>query len=473
MRATVGPILAHLVLLAAGYGVLYTVGELRRPTLGRMVAIGGLAYLSGMSVVMIVLITLVVIGVPLSLPLYVVVCVVTAAPILLGLRHRSAWTLPRPRASWHAMDAECRIALALAVAVAVFGLIVLFCVGLKNLVEFDAWQLWTRKASLMFWYSHIPTEIFASKHAYLSLQPDYPMLLPMLEAMQFRAGGRPDAQAAHATTFLVFMAGVWAFAYLGWRTSRPFVAIGIPAGVAAMWTATAASAYADVPLAVLVGTGVLATGFWLQDGRGSDLALAAVLLGAAASTKNEGLPAALIVFFVAIVVCLAARRRRDAVIACAAGLVTVAVAIVPWRIWQNLNDVHGMNTLSDGVNPGYLIDHFNRVWPAVQSLTAQLYSQPITQGVLVLGLVLAAVCIRTLPTLASFYLGVGVLYFVSLVWAYWISPLPITFHIVTSADRVVDVLVAVALAALLHLAPRSALTRPVDSPHADVLVGSR
>ena len=271
MRATLGPFLAHLVLLAAGYGVLYVAGELRRPTIGRMVAAGGLAYLVGTSVVMLTLIVLVVVGVPLSLPLYAGVCALVAAPILLGLRHRSAWRLPRLREGWREADTEHRIAAVLAVAVFVFGIIVLFCAGLKNLVEFDAWQLWTRKAVLLFWYPHIPTEIFASKHAYLSLQPDYPLLLPMLEAMQFRAGGLPDPNATHATTWAVFMAGVWALAYLGWRITRPYIAIGITAGVAVMWANPALTAYAEVPLAVFAGAGVLAMGLWLQGGRTTTL----------------------------------------------------------------------------------------------------------------------------------------------------------------------------------------------------------
>ena len=163
---------------------------------------------------------------------------------------------------------------------ALFAIVVATNAGLKPLGEFDAWQLWTRKAVLLFWYPGIPVDVFGSKVAYMNLQPDYPMLLPMLEAMQFRAGGRPDPSQAHATTWILFVAGIWALAYLASRRARPSVAVGIPAGLSIMLAGPALTAYADVPVALFIGGGVLCIGVSApgSDPR-EDLVLGGVLLG--------------------------------------------------------------------------------------------------------------------------------------------------------------------------------------------------
>ena len=330
---------------------------------------------------MVVLIALLVIGVPLSLGLFVGVAVVVALPAVAGLRRRSAWTGLRVREGLRGLDLEGRIVAGVVVGVALLALAGLLTAGVRPLTEFDAWQLWTRKAVMLFYEPHLPVEMLTSRIAYANVNPDYPMLLPLLEAVQFRAGGRPDTQEAHTTTWYSFVAGVWAFAWLASRTSRPYVLGGsVTAGLAAPLAPQAITAYADVPVALFLGVGTLAMGLWLQDGRRSDLALASI--GArrhGIAEENEGLVGAVIVFAVAVAVCLVARRRSDGLLAAGAAVATAVVAILPWRLWMTSHGVEGMISASEGLDPSYLADRFDRVWPSVQALVSQIVGQPMAQ----------------------------------------------------------------------------------------------
>lgn len=450
MRAALGPTLAHLALLCAGLGLLSGLGVIKA-TPRQLLAAGGLAYLAGASVVMVVLIGLAVAGVPLSLGLFAAICLVCALGLVVGVRR--GWPMEglRVRQGLRDLDLEGRIVAALIAGMVLFAIVGFATAGLKALVEFDAWQLWTRKAILLFWYPDLPTKVFTSTTAYANVQPDYPLLLPMLEAMQFRAGGRPDPAQAHATTWILFVAGVWALAFLGSRITRPFIAVGIPAGLMVLFSAAALSAYADVPVAVLVAPGMLAIALWLQHGRPVDLALGAILLGGAAAAKNEGIQAAAIVFLVATLVRAWAREWREAAVVAATGIATALVAILPWRAWMAAHDVTATLSLSDGLNPSYLVDRFDRVWPSIERLSGQLTGQPLAQATFAIGIAIAIASIRWLPRLAAFYLAVGFLYCVSIVWAYWISPLDLNFHLATSVERVVYVPALMGAAAVLHL----------------------
>jgi 4-amino-4-deoxy-L-arabinose transferase-like glycosyltransferase len=273
----------------------------------------------------------------------------------------------------------------------------------------------------------------------------------MLEALQFRAGGRPDTAEAHATTWILLVATIWGACYLGSRVARPLVWVGVPAGLAVLLSAEALTAQADVPVAGFLGLGTLAMGLWLHEGRRSDLVLAAILLGGAASTKNEGLIGAVIVIAVALVVHAVDRRWRQVGTGALAGVAMLVVAVLPWRIWMGAHDITGTLPLSKGLNPSYLVDRFERVWPSVEAVASQITGNLAAQITVPIAIALALVRLRTLSRLAAFYLAVGVLYCAGLVWAYWISPLELQFHIFTSVGRVIIPAALIALAAILHL----------------------
>ena len=76
-----------------------------------------------------------------------------------------------------------------------------------------------------------------------------------------------------------------------------------------------------------------------------------------------------------------------------------------------------------------------------------LYIIPLGAAIILVSLFVAG-----RRSLAVFYLATGVLAFAAVVWVYWITPtVPLDFYLATSAYRVVGVLAAIALAALLQL----------------------
>src|SRR5207247_10717063 len=113
------------------------------------------------------------------------------------------------------------------------------------------------------------------------------------------------------------------------------------------------SNYADVPLAVFVALGLaaLATG---------QVRAAALFLGAAALTKNEGELFALTAFLAAAIV-----ARRPQLRALAIGTAFVIVVDVPWRIWIWAHHVKiAEYSISTLVNGRYLYEHRARVGPS-------------------------------------------------------------------------------------------------------------
>jgi hypothetical protein len=141
----------------------------------------------------------------------------------------------------------------------------------------------------------------------------------------------------------------------------------------------------------------------------------------------------------------------------AAGGALVLVAIVPWHLWLSAHDFHGDIPVGKGLTPGFLLDRTERVRPALDAVFKQLTANAFPALFVGLGLALALLWLigrgRWLAPL--FYAGAGVAYFASLIWAYWISPLEIGFHLQTSADRVALGVAFIALAGVLYLASES------------------
>jgi hypothetical protein len=450
MRAAIGPALAHLAMLGAGFGVLRLIGTLSPITPRRVLANAGLAYLAGIGVVTMVLLALMTAGVALSLGLFAALCAVLAVPFLIGLLRPDAWRGLDVRRGLRGLDTEGRLVAAVIVGLLALAVVVTASAGLLTLGEYDAWQSWTRKALLLFYDPHLPKEIF-SAHVTSEVKPDYPLLLPLFEALQMRAGGTPNESQAHIGPWLILVASIWAVCGLGARVTRPFVWVSVAGGVGVLLVPTALTAYADVPGAGFVAVGTLALGLWLHDRRLPDLLLAAIVLGAAAGMNVEGLGAAIIAFAVVVVLLGIGREWRPAGLAALAGGVALIVAVVPWRLWVSAQGIKGSVTLSESVSPAYLLDHFDRVWPSVQAIASQFTSQNLAQITIPVAIALAIVRLRDAPRLAVFYLAVGVLYVVSLVWAYWTSPYDLGFHIFTSVGRVFIGPVAIAMVALVHL----------------------
>jgi hypothetical protein len=117
MRADLGPILLHLLILLAGLGLLRLAGVVQRLWSVRSLAAGGLAYLCGLAAALTLSILVLVVGGPFNLATFVFICLLLAAPLLVDFRSlartrqvRPLW-LTSPKAYWRQAGLEQRLAL--------------------------------------------------------------------------------------------------------------------------------------------------------------------------------------------------------------------------------------------------------------------------------------------------------------------------------------------------------------------------
>jgi hypothetical protein len=460
MRVNFGPVVADALFVLAGFGVLNAIGILRS-SLWDFCAAVGLAFLAGVSFVSTSAIVLLTIGVPLRLPTFVALSLATA---LLGLLARREWVgMLRPRrpavgelmSALRKTGARSVIATATLVAFAIYAVVVSYFARVRGLTEWDSWSIWARKGELIFYTGSLPKDFFASS-AYAFMHADYPLLIPVFESIHFRAMGTVNTQAIHWQFWLLLVGFIWALLYLGLRRGTFFewlpivVAVSIvPAVYSQLLTA-----YADVPMALFLALGLLFLGEWLAARDGRMLALAILMLVGSANTKNEGLMAAVIALVVAGVV-TALGPRRSYLRPLGLGALGFAVGILPWRIWLAAEGIHGDVPVLKGLNPSFLADQIDRLWPSVKAMYLQLIDQASWLYIIPLGaaLILVSLFVTGRRSLAVFYLATGLLAFAAIVWVYWITPTePLDFYLATSAYRVVGVLAAIAFAALLQLA---------------------
>lgn len=482
MRATVGPILLHLLILLAGLGMLRLAGIVPRLWSLRALAAGGLAYLCGVAALMSLSILLLVIGGPFSLVTIVLICVLLASPLAIDVpalaRTRRIGLPSRERARewWSELGMERRL-----VALTVLVFLVLAIIGLLTLsgqpidreAGFDTWNLWMRKASLLFFDTHLPTAVFKSP-AEGYIQAYYPLGYSLMLAAHMRSMGVYETSTVHEVVWIMLLAFVWGGAFLASQVTRPFVWVTLLTGTVLLVYVQASSGYADIPQAIFLCVAVLATGIWLERRRRSDLMVACLLLAGAAQIKNEGFSGVIITLVVAFVYLLAQREwpaLRELVVG---GFAVVAVAILPWRIWIAANHISSDHSLGQTFDPSYLIHHFNRVGPSLKALESQISGQASTSVLIVIGLAMALSRLwgRSRHPLSIFYLAVGVLYFLSLLASYWTSPFKgesgLSWYIQTSIFRIVPGgLGFICLAAILHMSNATLPARaPSDSSRA-------
>ena len=299
-----------------------------------------------------------------------------------------------------------------------------------SLNAIDGWVIWGLRARALYDFGHPVAPIFTDP-AYQALQ--HPLLLPALEALDFRVMGGFDGTVVHLQLLgfaIAFVGGAWGLL----RTRVPpllLAAVLLAAVTAPTFFNQLPSNYADVPVAVFVALGVAALGT-------EQLPAAALFLGAAALTKNEGEMFALTAFVAAALV---ARRAQSRPLALAA-LAVIAVD-VPWRIWILAHHVKiAEYSISDVFNPSYLYDHRGRVAPSAHELWHQLWRLESFSFVVPLVLVgfAGALMLRRFRV-AAFGAAWLLLSFGGLLAIYWISTNPLESHLTDSADRTVDSLV--------------------------------
>jgi hypothetical protein len=443
MSGSLGGLLAAQVVFLAIGGALLPLLRIA-PTRAAVVPRLGLAYMVGVAAVGILAAHLALLDVPLGL-----LELALLAVVLLVLAVRRVRRSRPGRAQRLRRDA---VGLAsLAVGVAAGGALCVLLVhaarafAVRPLKEWDGWAIWATKARALYEFGGAYEPVFTT------YQPvAHPLLLPSVEAIDFRAMGAFDGTLVHLQLALLavgFAAALWGL--LGDRVPAALLGPALLATLAAAPVLEQLSTnLADIPLAFFVALGVVALGRTTLTGEGWPLVCAALFLGAAMLTKSEGLLFALAAFAAAAA---ASGRASVLVRICLAALGALAI-LLPWRLFLALHDLRNPEyTLADLLDPGYLADHADRVGPAARELAEQLAAG---RWALIVPLALTGIASALLAgryRLALFAVLWPGLAFVGLVGIYWISVVPVELTLTWTAERVVTslVLASAALAPLL------------------------
>jgi hypothetical protein len=464
-REVAGLLFANAGLFVVGAAALAAAGWLTGDRAGwcRL----GVAYPFGLVVVIVPTSYLALFGVPVAITAIVVGVVVVAA----GLARSRAWRLRgrlRGRVS-HRPSGGDLVGAVLFLALAVLLGYAVRTFWVRPDVEWDSWAIWLAKARLL--YSD-PAAAPAALRSGNYGQAPYPIGLPTLEALGFKAMGRYDSTAIGLQLLLLacaFPLALWSLLRARARTwTIALAAIAIVGAPQILYQLL--TRYADVPLGLFVGLGVAAGAAWLV-GRPDEtwlLACFAAFLGLAGIIKSEGFLFAL-AGCIALAVGVAATRDRSLVRPAAKAVGALLGLILPWQLYTS---AYGLTTpdysLAHALSPSYLSAHAGRVGPAARELGRQL-AKTDHWGLLVWVVLLAlvvGVLARQWPLLAFsatwLLLAAG-----GLLVIYWISTLPETSNLSNSSYRtIVSVLVAGGAVVPLFLFPRPAedASKPVPEP---------
>jgi Dolichyl-phosphate-mannose-protein mannosyltransferase len=299
----------------------------------------------------------------------------------------------------------------------------------------DGWAIWGPKTHALFVEGDVWGPVFADRE-YFMQHPEYPVLLPTLEALASSAIGRFDPSLADVEASVALVAFGWG----AWAILRVVVMPAIAAAVALALTGSAplianvSANYADSVVAAFTALGVLSLIVWLTRGSTSTLVLSGLFLAAAASTKREGLLLALAAIAAALLVARAFGRPIRSVFLFAVGALAVPIA---WGVVNRLNGpdpqvIHA----SDLLDPGYVGNAADRIPTAATRMVEEMADGWPLASLLAL-IAVAAVVGARLWWDAAFVVVWGVLAFSALVGVYFVERDPIDWLLGSSADRVI------------------------------------
>ena len=427
---------ANALMLVSGIGVLPLLGVARswRALLHR----AGLAYLCGIVVSTALAANLALIHVSFGWVGLSVLAATSIAYTVYRLRGSEPPSWRRP--SWLSLTAVAALAALMAEYARAFAI--------APLDRYDAWAIWALKGHALYAFGWADPAVFAgSEYRFANL--DYPLLLPSLEAIDFRAMGAFDTRLLHVQFLLLLVAALAALGAV-LRDRVPPLLMWLALGAIALAPAVfdqLLTAYADLPLALVFAVGVAAAGRWLLTNERWSLSVAALCFAGALLTKNEG---SLFVAAAFIGLAAAAYRRWRALAVAAAVDVLV---LLPWKVYVRVHDVHDINySLGDTFDWNHVSGRLGVSRIAFRTLGDQMID-PRHWGLLapifVLLLLLAAMTgARQLSLFGAVW---ALLSWLGLSWIYVISHFEYSSYLSSTKERVVASLVlgAAALAPLL------------------------
>jgi hypothetical protein len=368
-------VLADLLLLAAGNGLIVLVAGPARGAFGVVGRIG-VGFLAGVALLGITTTLLAVAGLPTSplpftAPLLVVVAAAALVPLrnlFVRLRHVSGpLTLLAEVAA--AVPAVALVARALRTARAI------------PVISNDEYAIWGLRGRLLSLAGRFDPRIGLNE---LSSYPhaDYPLTLPALIAWSDRWSGGPNDAAAHAQVVLMFGAMLLVGAWVGSRYGGILggvAAVALLGGLRAVLPRYAILLFADVPVAAFAVATVAVTAVWLDERDGRLLGVAGVLAAGAALTKNEGALAAVAVLAAAAMANAGRRRAWRPLLAATA---TVVLAAAPWAVYTRAHGLRSDVANGDTLSPhalrtnahlvGRVFTAFREFWPGIAGLALLL-----------------------------------------------------------------------------------------------------
>jgi hypothetical protein len=429
----------NALFLAVGSTVVWGARGWRRWT--DYLWLGGVAYVCGLSAVCVIGTLVLIFGGGMSTAAILVPATgVGVAGIAIGLvrRHRlPPFTRPRFTGTAFALAPTALAALVVAM------LVQLTRVGrMQALTSWDAWAFWLPKAKAIYFFGGLDEHLFRTLAG-----PSYPLLVPTLDAMNFRFMGSADTRTLAVQYALLAVGLVWAAAGLLRRLA--------PASVTWLFLATALVLPAlddrlfertgDWPLDIFFALTSLSLLAWILTKEDWLLVPYCLTFAAMIATKREGalLAACLVVGGVAT----AGWRTRRAWL----GVVGVAALAylpnIPWRLWWSSRGLQ-----SDAPPGGFLhgtFGHPDRVWPSFRLVLHLLFDYQLWLGVAPIALVAAVLCLRALDRRpAVFFLITFALGVVGWAWVNWSDPTyPLSDAAINPTRRAVGSLVLLSIVA--------------------------
>jgi hypothetical protein len=420
IHALAGVLLFTVVLVAVGMALLWALGAYGWLT--DVVRLAGVAYLAGLSALIVLLSLELVVGIPitgassaLSLLLLLAIGLGTGAARKRSrpLRIPLGWRFPR---------------ISVFVAASLAGIVV-YMEGLFRqarlatpLAEFDGWWNWIPKAKAIYYFGGLDPQ-------FLSFMPNqsYPPGMPVVHAVAFHFMGAPDDTTLHVQYW--FYAAGFVAAVAGLLTPRVRATILVPSFflifLAPSFITWSTRTYVDFPLGYLLATAALLTFYWVEDRQPWQLVTVTLLLSAAMLTKREG-----ILLAACVVVAGLASSAKDWR-ACwprlaAAGAIALILEL-PWRIWFTL---HGI--ASDAPSGGVVreLADTGRGWATVKLVASTLVAPDVWRLAPIVGaaaILLALIARAWLPAIyvCAFVASAAVM----AVWIIWSEvALPITMR---------------------------------------------
>jgi hypothetical protein len=428
-------LVSNALLLAAGAGVTHLAGIWSSPR--QLPGAVGVSYVAGAAAVGVLSALGLIAGLSMVVWQILVLCGGLASLVAIP-RHASAGLghgLPTGRrAAWVARSIQVVVALYLA--------LLFVHDALKPLLDWDSWTMWTMKAKALVMLGGLDPRLFAGQ-AYRGLHLDYPLLMPALEAMDFRLMGNFDTQVIHLQAWALLVGFVIAAAQMLRDRVAPVVLWPglMLVVVAPSLEQQVASGSSDAPMALFFALAAIAGWRFVADRERFWLVLLVLYASAAAATKQEGAP---FVVALLLVVVVFSHRARAALVASA----IVLAGMLPWVVWLRVH--HAIHTnggipTAKALDLSYMAGRTGRLWPAVAEMGRQALRPHSWLLILPLAVVVLALHLRKRNRrLGGFVLSVVVLVTAAVLWAYWIGKPGIHWYVTHSARRTVTTAVVCA-----------------------------